>query len=265
MPDDDNPSPLSDEHMLELVTRRVAERLKAESREAEAERVDWFRWLIGTVLLGGVTVLIGLASVGFSLMTVFQDLQRVRRDVEPAASLVDFVELANRLSGSTKAEYEETSESSGANSQLDREGAAEHLVGLEAGFLPDPRELILDAGGDVDAFDVDGQGDCVGYVDQTPDVQLEWSDETEELRIFFTADNAVDDATLLVWTGEEWFCSDDSSSLNPLVVLKGIQEEASYRIWVGSFDGGRSIPGRLSITELDLEPASWFDELAGGR
>ena len=102
-------------------------------------------------------------------------------------------------------------------------------------------------------------------VDQAPDAQLEWSGATEELRIFFTADAEVDNATLLVWgeTEDEWFCNDDSSSLNPLVALKTPQA-GSYHIWVGSFERGRSISGRLTITELDLEPASWFDTLANG-
>ena len=223
--------------------------------------------MIGTVVLGLLSIVIGGVSVVITLGSAYGDIERVRRGVEPIESFVELVDRASLVSGSTKEEYEEADDSSGPSPQLDVQGTQiESSVNLEAGFLPDPHEVALVGGGDVDASNlVDSQGDCVGYVDQTPDAQLEWSGATEELRIFFTAGDETEDATLLVWSEtNEWFCNDDSSSLNPLVVLKR-PAEGSYRIWVGSFEVGRPIFGRLSITELDFGPASWIEELAAGR
>ena len=248
-----------------MIYRRVRDAIKAEDRDAQIEKRDGCRWLTGTVLLGLLSLSVGGVSAVLSLRSAWETSQRVERDVGQFAPLV---ERANRVSGLTKGEYEEDTESLGAGSGLNPQGTQDLTpVFLEAGFPIDPHELSLSGGGNVDASYLEGRGTCVGYVDQAPDAQLEWSGTTEELRIFFTADAEVDDATLLVW-GEtenenEWFCNDDSSSLNPLVALKTPQA-GSYHIWVGSFERSRSISGRLSITELDLEPASWFDTLANG-
>jgi len=126
---------------------------------------------------------------------------------------------------------------------------------LQAGFLPDPAAVAVTSGGSVDVAAYLG-GSCVGYAAPAPDVRLNWSGASRELRIFFEAAAAGRDTTLIVNdpTGA-WHCSDDASSstLNPLIVLPQ-PRPGQYDIWVGSYSAGDSVAGTLYITETGLVP-----------
>ena len=126
-------------------------------------------------------------------------------------------------------------------------------VELRAGFLPDPNESEIVAGGSIDASYLGGG--CVGHVSEVPDVRLIWRGMSDELRIFFES-NAGEDATLLVNLPDgTWVCNDDAGSFNldPLILLED-PAEGQYDIWVGSYERGQFIRGVISITELGLQP-----------
>lgn len=104
------------------------------------------------------------------------------------------------------------------------------------------------AGGSVRIDDV-GPG-CVGYAASAPDIRLNWSGSISELFIYFQADDANDDATLLIKTpGGRWLCNDDMNT-NTLDPGLGLSDPASgtYNIWIGSYHESVFIPGELHIS-----------------
>ena len=122
---------------------------------------------------------------------------------------------------------------------------------LQAGFAPDPNVSEIVGGGDVDATYLGGG--CVGHASQAPDVRLTWSGASDELRVFFTADEGRDASLLVNLPDGSWVCNDDAGSLDPLIVLTD-PAEGQYDIWVGSLESGHFISGALSITERELQP-----------
>jgi len=126
-------------------------------------------------------------------------------------------------------------------------------VTLEAGFTPDPHTADIVAGG---AVNVGYLGNaCVGFAATPPDVRLIWSGSSEELRIFFAAADGAD-ATLIVNLPDgSWSCNDDAhaGTVDPMVVLEA-PRAGQYDIWVGAYERGTLVPGRLTITELPLRP-----------
>jgi len=124
---------------------------------------------------------------------------------------------------------------------------------LRAGFTPDPDVTEVTAGGSVDVSYLGG--DCVGYAATAPDVRLNWSGDSNQLRVFFEAADA-EDATLVINLPDgRWACNDDAATggRNPLLVLDD-PAEGQYDIWVGSYSRGEYISGRLSVTERRLGP-----------
>ena len=123
---------------------------------------------------------------------------------------------------------------------------------LRAGFAPNPNVSMVSGGGSVDVSYLGGE--CVGYAAQAPDVRLTWEGGSDELRIFFFAADAGEDASLLVNLPDgTWVCNDDASSLDPLIILENPME-GQYDIWVGSHQRGRFISGGLVIEEQRPEP-----------
>ena len=121
-------------------------------------------------------------------------------------------------------------------------------VSLQAGFLPDPHEVRVEAGGELDAAAARlGQG-CVGWIDATrADVTLNYS--AGNFPLIFLAESREDTTLVILGPDGRWLCNDDFQGLNPGVV---IQRPASgeYRIWVGTFSRGRPQPAVLRITEI---------------
>ena len=127
---------------------------------------------------------------------------------------------------------------------------------LASGFEPDPHTLAVEAGGEV-ATGYLGE-ECTGYAAGAADFRLHWSGASSELRIFFVADDDVDDATLLVrFPDGSWACNDDADgpTLNPMAVFRD-PLPGQYDIWVGTVYADRILPGTLHVTEGDLGPTS---------
>tara|TARA_R110002051_G_scaffold68434_4_gene123309 strand:- start:10711 stop:11169 length:459 start_codon:yes stop_codon:yes gene_type:complete len=118
-------------------------------------------------------------------------------------------------------------------------------VALNPGFMPDPYQAQVVAGGSIDASSIDGN--CVGLIADAPDFRLQYGDGGSQLFIGVTS--AAD--TTLVVNGPDgtWFCDDDTNGFNPLIGGQGVMA-GQYDIWVGTY-GDSTAPATLFITEYD--------------
>lgn len=126
-------------------------------------------------------------------------------------------------------------------------------IELSAYFAPDPHQISVRAGGSVDVSAQGYPDDCAGYASRAPDLSLRWEGRTDDLSLYFVADDASEDTTLIVNTATgEWVCNDDAHmlTLNPQVFL-GNSTEGRFDIWVGTYSEGESISGTLYVTELE--------------
>ena len=108
---------------------------------------------------------------------------------------------------------------------------------LSAGFMPDPAELAITAGGDIDASSVG----CSGSITNAPDARLMWSGG----QITIGATSATDTTIVVNAPNGQWYCADDVNGLDPAVTLSG---SGQYDIWVGVYGGGTA-PATLYATE----------------
>ncbi|WP_019960911.1 hypothetical protein [Woodsholea maritima] len=111
---------------------------------------------------------------------------------------------------------------------------------LSSGFLPDPHEVHLVAGGSLDASSINSS--CSGSIANAPDFRLHFEGDTIYIGV-----RSSDDTTLVV-NGPDgnWHCVDDVDGLNPF--LGGSYGAGQYDIWVGTYGGGTS-DATLYITE----------------
>lgn len=129
-------------------------------------------------------------------------------------------------------------------------------VELDASDTLDPFLISVTATGSVDASTI--AEDCVGFVPAVPDVALNWTGESDLLRIFF---HSTGDATLTVVTPDgEVFCNDDASGtfFDPMVDIEN-PVEGRYAIHVGHFDPDISYPGFLVLTSDDVYSPTSFN------
>jgi hypothetical protein len=95
---------------------------------------------------------------------------------------------------------------------------------LSAGFMPDPAELEIIAGGNINASSIG----CTGMITNAPDARLNWSGG--EITIGARSEY---DTTLVVNAPDgEWYCVDDVNGLDPELTFNG---SGQYDIWVGTF------------------------------
>ena len=118
---------------------------------------------------------------------------------------------------------------------------------LTAGFMPDPVEVRVDAGGP-DLVEVAGAGVCAGFINNTaPDVDLNYTAGTYPLNIYVEAEV---DTTLVVNAPDgTWYCDDDTHGLDPLVSFTTPQS-GNYNIWIGTFDPTSTPRAMLHISEM---------------
>lgn len=122
---------------------------------------------------------------------------------------------------------------------------------LTSGFLPDPMEIRVMSGGPIDTHYLGGG--CTGYAEPNPDVKLYYtSGGATLLRIYFVADSAGDDATLIINdTSANYVCNDDSYTTSNPTIDFGSPSGGRYDIWIGSYTQGAYVAGTLYITEID--------------
>lgn len=120
------------------------------------------------------------------------------------------------------------------------------------GFLPDPIDIAVVSGGNIDARTLGLGVGCKGWVTRRPDAILRVTGPSSRLRVFVTAEGERVDTTLVIQHANgSWRCNDDSwNTLNPTVNLTGATG-GQYNVWVGSFHEGEQIRATLHVTELD--------------
>jgi len=117
-------------------------------------------------------------------------------------------------------------------------------VKLKAGFMPDPYEKKVVAGGPIKT----NLGGVSAFVAKAPDFQLEYTAGKLPLTIHVEAEA---DTTLLINLPDgTWVANDDQAkgNLNPLLKFAKPQS-GRYDIWVGTF-GKDTAPAVLKVTEL---------------
>ena len=121
-------------------------------------------------------------------------------------------------------------------------------IALNAGFMPDPHEIRVDAGGDLNAEEARlGQG-CVGWIDASrADVTLTYTPGQYPLVI--TAVSQADTTLVVRDPSGNWQCNDDMDGLNPGIVLQR-PAAGEYRIWIGTLDQGQPQQATLRISEV---------------
>ncbi len=109
---------------------------------------------------------------------------------------------------------------------------------LNSGFLPDPFNVSLTAGGSLDAASVG----CMGSIANAPDYRMQWGGG----RVTIGA-NSSSDTTLVVNAPDgSWYCSDDVNGFNPALVFN---QSGQFDIWVGVYNGGTA-SATLYFTEF---------------
>jgi hypothetical protein len=130
-------------------------------------------------------------------------------------------------------------------------------VALAAGFIPDPYNVALQAGGDVEIFEAIG-GDCRGFATTAPDFSLTYDAGSLDLYISATSDG---DTTLVVNSPDgEWICDDDGAgNLDPGVHFDN-PASGRYDIWVGTYSEFGPQDAVLHISELAFGDEYQADE-----
>ena len=110
-------------------------------------------------------------------------------------------------------------------------------ISLNAGFLPDPSQVQITAGGSLNAASVG----CAGSIANAPDVRLQWGGG----QMTIGANSNSDTTLVLNGPNGQWYCSDDVNGLNPALVFTA---GGQYDIWVGVY-AGSTAPATLYVTE----------------
>ncbi|MFN4297978.1 MAG: hypothetical protein ACK4FB_14205 [Brevundimonas sp.] len=122
-------------------------------------------------------------------------------------------------------------------------------IHLSGGFLPDPHDLRVNAGGPIRVGSF--RSGCSGYVTEAPTVSVHWSSGSGALPLFFTTTGSDRDPTILVRDPSgAWHCDDDGGDgLNPLFEARNART-GRYDVWVGTFSATRGV-ATFRITELN--------------
>lgn len=120
-------------------------------------------------------------------------------------------------------------------------------VSLEAGFVPDPYNIQLQAGGDVDVFEAVGQN-CTGFATTAPDLNLNY--QAGDFDLYLSASSQGDTTLAVNAPDGSWSCDDDSAgSLNPGIRFDQPMS-GRYDIWVGTYSDFEPEDAVLHISEL---------------
>lgn len=129
-------------------------------------------------------------------------------------------------------------------------------IALAPGFVPDPHVARGTSGGAIDASTLNAT--CRGWISQQPDHLLVANGQFPNLRVL--VNGASQDTTLVVQRPDGgYLCNDDTEGRDPVVA--GGFAPGTYKVWVGSYSRGQSIPYTLGVSELgSVMPSS----LGGG-
>lgn len=119
---------------------------------------------------------------------------------------------------------------------------------LTSGFLPDPFQIGITAGGPVNVSYL-GAG-CSGFATSAPDFSVYFTSGNGTLLRFYFVSGG--DTTMVINSANGAFlCSDDSyGTLNPTIDFNS-PLSGRYDIWIGNFTDGPGTPGTLFVTEIE--------------
>ncbi|MCA9609027.1 MAG: hypothetical protein KC619_25675 [Myxococcales bacterium] len=122
------------------------------------------------------------------------------------------------------------------------------IVTLSGGFDPDPHELDVRSGGNLDVRSMGLGPECRGFATDRPDVILRYSAPAEHLAFYARALSG--DITMIVHGPDgRWRCDDDGAGgTNPRIDVEA-PPAGQYDIWIGSFRADQSLPATLQISE----------------
>lgn len=122
---------------------------------------------------------------------------------------------------------------------------------IRGGFVPDPKEITVVSGGNLNAASMGYGSGCTGYVTARPDIIVNYTNPDDDLLRFFV--RASGDTTLVINDARgRWHCNDDASGTNPMVTISD-PARGQYDVWIGSYESGQTVRGKLYVTELRSE------------
>ena len=127
-------------------------------------------------------------------------------------------------------------------------------VTLNGGFLPDPYQVSVMAGGPISASSAlnNANGYCTGYVTREPTLQLRYNGGVD-LHIYTAG--APDTVLAINAPDGSWHCNDDASGLNAGLSFFG-GRSGVYDIYVGTYSqGGEQTTLRISEIALGHGPS----------
>ncbi|MGD9739072.1 MAG: hypothetical protein AB7U48_06710, partial [Bauldia sp.] len=129
-------------------------------------------------------------------------------------------------------------------------------VTLDNGFLPDPHEVAVTAGGQI-SVSTALENDCRGYATAAPTYRLSYAAGSYPLAIYVQSDA---DTTLIISGPDgEWICDDDAGEgLNPAIYLEA-PTSGQYDIWVGTYNTDTA-EATLYISET-VNPIETFEPM----
>ncbi len=138
--------------------------------------------------------------------------------------------------------------------------AAQQVVQLQSGFMPDPRRVAGMAGGMVQAASVPGApGNCRGYIPGAPQAVIQSPTGFNFLRVI-AQPTAGSDLTLMVRSTTMTWCADDTYGNVPGLDLQALPP-GRYDVYVGTYSQSGPTPFQLLLSELQ---GTTPDNLGGG-
>ncbi|MEE2527325.1 hypothetical protein V0U79_13240 [Hyphobacterium sp. HN65] len=124
-------------------------------------------------------------------------------------------------------------------------------VSLNSGFLPDPYNVQIAAGGNVDVRD-NGPDGCWGYATAAPDFELTYA-AGNTFDLYLSATSSRDTVIIVNAPDGSWHCNDDGAEgLNPGLMFENPQSGV-YDIWVGTYSSSAGTPpATLHISEIEF-------------
>ena len=132
-------------------------------------------------------------------------------------------------------------------------------VHLTSGFAPDPHEISVLPGGDIDASTL--AAGCIGYIGYQPDYQLNFQGGGG-LNLYVRAVGPVDTALVINGPDGRWHCDDDSAGdLDPEVFFAN-PRSGRYDIFVATLSAGTADDTvQLQLSEIGLDPVSGSNDI----
>lgn len=120
---------------------------------------------------------------------------------------------------------------------------------LYENFQPDPYVRNITAGGRYSLAGCFGSNQYTGSVAAKPDFEFQYS-TSGTYNLTITVQSGYDTMLLINDPNGQWWFDDDSGgNMNPSITFSA-PISGVYDIWIGSYDGGRGLPGQLIISEL---------------